>query len=327
MADTTLHPPKPPASPPPLPVRRAPAGDAKTAEQPQPIDADQSAKPPLLRSFTSSAATGFCVSLLCHVVLFAILAVWMFNVQIPLVPMLIDGANKTGVPLELDDLPEISLTNQGGKVEQVVTVPASKLLATPAEHPLQPAAPDFVPATPKTSNGNGNATGAGNDDAGKGSLPSGDVKVSKNVVKKGSFRVWAVPEKPLPRKPYYIYIEVTLPKNFKKRYLVRDLVGTIHGNESKYDRNSLDYVQTIPWDSRLARLGGPGYRHHTFRRDTRRKRWLWVNPKNRFSSLPAVDGKAVLMIKVPGAETERIKDTVKIRSKLLNEKQTLEIVF
>jgi hypothetical protein len=335
MADTTLHPQKPPLTPVPVLVPKLQlgneAGKSAATAQPQPTDGDASpphAGRPLLRSFTGSAAAGFCVSLLCHLVLFILLAVWIFDVRIPLVPMLIDGANKTGVPLELEDAPEISLTNRGGEIRNVPTVPAARLLATPSDIGKLPTdLTDSVDLPPSQTAGSGNAAGEGNDDAGTGAIPHGDVKVSKNVVRKGSFRVWAIPEKPQPRKPYYIYIEVIVPKDLGKPYRATDLDGTIRGNESRYDKSSADYLQQIPSDRRLARLGGPEYRKHTFRRDTRGKRWVWVDPKNRFGYLPVVDGKALLMIKVPGAETERIKDTIKIRSKLLKEQQTLEIVF
>ena len=210
----------------------------------------------------------------------------------------------------------------------MVTVPASRLLAPPSDSGTLPTdLTDSIDSNPEKTDGAGKSKGEGEDDTGKGTAPQGDVKVSKNVVQKGSFRVWAVPEKPVPKKPYYIYIEVTVPKKIRRRYRVSDLVGTIRGNESQYDKGSEDYVQTIPWDLRLAKLGGPIYRRHTFGRDTRRKRWYWINPKRRNTILPVVNGKAVLMIKVPGADTQRIKDTIIIRSKLLKEKQTLEIVF
>jgi hypothetical protein len=330
MADSSLTKPVPATSPPPVPVRWV-ASDRGPQSGPPPLPVEGPPSPPaqgLLRWFTSSAALAFTVSLLCHVLLILVLAIWVFDVRIPLVPMLIDGANKTGIPTELQDLPEISLTEQGGKLRNVATVPASKLLAQPTDRGKLPTdLTDSVDLSPNKTAGGGNTKGSGDEDAGKASAPHGDVKASKNAVSKGSFRVWSIPEKPVPQKPYYICIEVAVPKKFGKRYLVKDLTGTIHGNESRYDKNSEDYVQNVPWDGRLARLGGPEYRHHTFRRDFKRKRWLWVNPKNRFNSLPVVDGKALLMIKIPGADTERIKDTIIVRSKLLKEQQTLEIVF
>jgi len=330
MADSSLTKPVPATSPPPVPVRRlAPGRETQSGPPSSTVEASLPATDQnLLRWFTNSASLGFTVSLLCHILLLLVLALWMFDVRIPLVPMLIEGANKTGLPTDLQDLPEISLTEQGGKQRNVATLPASKLLAQPTDRGQLPTdLTDSVDLSPSKTAGGGNTTGTGEDDAGKASAPHGDVKVTRNAVTKGSFRVWSIPEKPVPRKPYYICIEVSVPNKLGKRYLVKDLTGTIRGNESQYDKNSEDYVQSVPFDARLARLGGPEYRHHTFRRDYNRKRWLWVNPKNRFNSLPVVEGKALLMIKVPGAETERIKDTIIIRSKLLKEQQTLEIVF
>jgi hypothetical protein len=47
-------------------------------------------------------------------------------------------------------------------------------------------------------------------------------------------------------------------------------------------------------------------------------------PRGRF--LPVKDDVAQLAVPVPGAERQ-VKDTIVVRSKLLKEQQTLEIVF
>jgi hypothetical protein len=102
-----------------------------------------------------------------------------------------------------------------------------------------------------------------------------------------------------------IVIEIEIPANVKTYRLV-DLSGIVVGTDL--------YTQQIPYDPRnpsstaAVRDGKP-----VTLRDVR-------------ASVPVKDGRVQLIIRVPGAG-ELVKDTIKIRSKLLKENQELEIQF
>lgn len=112
---------------------------------------------------------------------------------------------------------------------------------------------------------------------------------SGKVVTKGSFAAWTEPEDPTPGEDYKIVILVKLPDRLNK-YRASDLSGMVIGTDR--------YSQSIP---------GPEF--------------LRGN-----SYLPVQDGVAQLVVKVPGAD-RLVKDTIRLRSKLLNEEQDLEIEF
>jgi hypothetical protein len=112
---------------------------------------------------------------------------------------------------------------------------------------------------------------------------------SGRAVTKGSFAAWTDPEDPSPGEDYKIIILVKLPDRISK-YRASDLTGMVIGSDR--------YRQSIP---------GPEYLRGT-------------------NYLPVEDGVAQLIVKVPGAD-RLVKDTIKIRSKLLNEEQDLDIEF
>lgn len=118
-----------------------------------------------------------------------------------------------------------------------------------------------------------------------------DIKLPENTIVKGSFRVWTVPADPEPLMAYDIYIDVKLPSNATD-YTKNDLSGAVIGTDG--------YEQPIGRDA------------------------VSVGIKSqRFESFP---GRATLIISVPGA-LNLVKDTINIRSDLLNESQNIEIVF
>lgn len=116
------------------------------------------------------------------------------------------------------------------------------------------------------------------------------VPQSGNAVTKGSFTAWTVPEDPGEDEDYLIVIQIAVPERVR-RYPVRDLSGLVTGTDG--------YRQKIPGSRR-------GF-------------------------LPKKDDRAQLVIPVPGARKlpngERVRDTIRIRSRILEEQQTLEIEF
>ena len=115
-----------------------------------------------------------------------------------------------------------------------------------------------------------------------------ELKIPQQAVTKGSFTVWTEPADPEPGEKYIIWIQVKL-KNDIKRYPRRDLSGSIVGTDGYKDY-----------------FGGPtepGY--------------LRIDENNtvRYEALT-----------VPGA-AQLVKDIINVESKILNEKQTIELVF
>jgi|GEM_PF-1687773 len=142
-------------------------------------------------------------------------------------------------------------------------------------------------------------------------LPGGNIRRGKNAVTKGSFTAWTVPEKPKVGRTYLIVIQIELPDKIE-RYRASDLRGIILGTDT--------YSQRLPFEPRIIW-------QHTFRLDPEDKNK--VQPVNRPPRdwLPIKDNVVTLVVKVPGARRAQVEDTIRIKSKLLKEKQTLKIVF
>lgn len=142
------------------------------------------------------------------------------------------------------------------------------------------------------------------EDASPAGRPFLESAAGGRVVKKGSFTAWTVPRDPEPDKEYTIVIQVKLPARVT-RYRASDLSGMVHGTDL--------YVQTIPWDMRWPNVT----------LTVRGEKLVVVKKKDH---LPIRDRKARLLIRVPPAE-RLVRDTIRIKSRLLKEEQVLEIVF
>lgn len=125
-----------------------------------------------------------------------------------------------------------------------------------------------------------------------------------NAVTAGSFTAWTEPEDPIPKEPYRITIQIRLPDE-TRRYPVSDLRGRVLGTD--------DYVQHLPID-RLKPFA------------TRTKRGRLLVQVNEGDTLPIRDHTVQLIVIVPGA-ANLVKDRIEIESKMLKEKQVLEIEF
>lgn len=109
-----------------------------------------------------------------------------------------------------------------------------------------------------------------------------------SAITKGSFTVWTVPKDPAPYQDYLIVIQVKLLHKMHT-YPRNDLSGRVVGTDR--------YEQELP---------GFGL------------------PMGAF--LPVKNQATQLAVPVPGAE-RLVKDTITVRSNMLKEKQTIEIVF
>jgi hypothetical protein len=106
-------------------------------------------------------------------------------------------------------------------------------------------------------------------------------------VTRGSFTVWTIPEDPTPGEKYMIMIQIKL-NNSVKRYPRSDLSGNVIGTDGYRDN-----------------FGGPtesGY-------------------------LPIKDNTVIYeALPVPGA-AQLVKDVITVESKILKEKQVIELIF
>ncbi len=117
-----------------------------------------------------------------------------------------------------------------------------------------------------------------------------DPSVPASAVTQGSFTVWAEPENPHCI-PYKIHIRVKLPSN-TANYTRQDLSGMLIGTDG--------YAQNLQAQSLWTFIGGGRF---VFSGDA-----------------------AELVVPVPAAEN-LVQDTINVRSQLLNEQQTLRVIF
>lgn len=130
-------------------------------------------------------------------------------------------------------------------------------------------------------------SGSGSNTNGTGVRPPGTA----NAITKGSFTAWTDPADPKPREDYLLVILVRVPDSVRK-YTQEDLSGFLTGDDG--------------YETPIGNFTGKGF------------------PKQFYGQF---DDKAHrLVIRVPGAAA-KVQDTIQIRSKILREEQTLEIVF
>ncbi|MBA3315949.1 MAG: hypothetical protein M3552_02995 [Planctomycetota bacterium] len=147
----------------------------------------------------------------------------------------------------------------------------------------------------------GAADGAGEDaktSPGAGDDAAFELPKGGNAIQQGSFAAWTVPADPRPGQDYVIVVEVTLPDK-SDRYQRTDLSGQLIGSDG--------YKVMIPDGREWNGLG-------------------WLRPRR--TPLFRREGeKARIVFFVRGAHQALVRDTIQIRSQLLNEQQKLQIVF
>ena len=236
---------------------------------------------------TAEGFSGLGVSLLVHGVVLLVAAVWAVDAAVG-----VPGLTLSATPG--DDSEELRLDVIDTAVELSGTA-APTLQAPPVE--LDPVDPDLlaraVAAAPAdlaagTAEGTGEGDGKGSEEGTSGvNVPGGG-----NVVKAGSFTVWSIPPDPRPRQNYLIVIQVDLPPELRlSKYPKRDLYGTVKGTDG--------YKQQLPSN------------------DSRQRRGF----------LPIRNNTVQIVVPVPGAKQKLVKDRIVVGSRLLSEKQELELVF
>lgn len=181
------------------------------------------------RQLLAFALAGYGVSLILHTLMTVALALFIFEkARTGDYSLLFADADDDVV--ELDETIDTSLDLAGGAEEQlelphmqVVNIDQSEIVVPAISEELRPQLP---------ASGDG-AGGTKGDGAGPGfAMPKGG-----NVVSKGSFTAWTIPEDPQPGQNYLIVIQIELPDKVT-RYRRSDLSGIVVGTDG--------YRQAIP---------------------------------------------------------------------------------
>lgn len=247
----------------------------------------------LLAWFVGGTALGYAVSLVVHFVLLATFSLIVLSTGRGGAILSTElGIEETGAEEYLDTRAfEVSSQIDGGEeaAEIVETVP----LELP-EFELQ-VADRIAPNIDGAADGDGQSDSSndGGGDAVTFAMPRGG-----NAVQQGSFTAWTVPANPRVGQDYLIVVEVQIPEG-TNRYSRADLVGQLVGTDG--------YKVMIP-DGR--EFNGEG----------------WRRPK-RTPAFRRQGNKARIVFFVRGAHQAMVRDTIQIRSRLLDEHQKLQIVF
>lgn len=252
-----------------------------------------------LASFT---ATGYFFSLLFHSTILTIMAIVIVGGM--------PGNDDFSTLANLDDEENFAFNGPldtrveeeaGGKTNEFNVMQPVENLTGEKEEALKEIEADV---SVHLGEGDGEAEGDGSGNGG------GEFKFKPmgNAVSAGSFTAWTVPKDPDLNEDYLIIIQVKLPSSYKsRRYRASDLMGLVLGTDS--------HRQAIPWDVR--------WPNSTFTPNAKGD----IRPVDKRDYLPLKKRVAQLIVKVPGSKIPATRDTIKIQSKVLKEKQTLEIVF
>lgn len=252
----------------------------------------------------SAAAVGYYVSLLLHVVAYstgALVFVWLGNhllereeVVTPLRASL-DEYDRVDERPQFEAVAEININP--AKTESSIERMSNNLRV--AKNGILEAMPsELLPSV------------AGEDRDGDTASEAAEflfkLPESGLAVTKGSFTVWSDPEVPRVSEDYKLIVEIRLPDGIKA-YRINDLSGRVIGSDG--------YRQNIPYDS-----NGKGSVSYT---DENLKE---VRVTSSSEIIKVRDNKVQLVINVLGA-SRLVKDVIQVRSRRLNERQELELVF
>lgn len=274
------------------------AEESETSEEEEPV---LSVKEKVLIWLASFMATGYLFSILFHSTVLTIMAIVLVGGM--------QGNDQLSTLATLDDKDNFAFSGPldtrieeeaGGKITEFNVMQPIKNLTGETESLKEIEADVSV----HLGKGDGEAEGDGSGNGG-GKFK---FKPMGNAVTAGSFTAWTVPKDPDLNEDYLIIIQVKLPYTFKsKRYRATDLRGLVMGTDS--------HRQAIPWDVR--------WPNSTFTSTEEGD----IRPVDKGGYLPLSNRSAQLIVKVPGSKIPATRDTIKIESRILKEKQTLEIEF
>ena len=249
---------------------------------------------------------GFAFSFLIHTVVLAVMA-------IPVVPRLMeDRSFTTLVENATHEEAPLSAPIDTLSLDPEVAQSAEKFQSQLLDLESTDKQPIPVLSTDAQNSDNSEADDDGAGEAGQGSR----IPEPENAVKAGNFSVWHWPidgtmvgteiqhgvpgASPKVGQHYSIVIRVKVPEG---RTYVRlaEFTGSVVGTDG--------YEQRIPNDAWFYRRNGEMV-------------------KAQFSHrIPVIDGTAEIMIRVPGALRRAVKDTITVRSRTIDEEETIELVF
>jgi hypothetical protein len=287
-------------------ILMTPAGPPPTiaARPPRPLDVRTTEPPPgkrWLERWTGHESSGFLTSLLLHIAILLALAIPIVDEVRPGAPLALfvsQAARDEAVEFELIDteLRGRSRTDEPAPGPPLVSVPLPRFTESVRQ----------VLTKPSEGGSGGEGLGVASTDGGAGTgLP-------KHAVQQGNFAAWWVPKierygekvEPgqLPRvgQDYNIYVQVRLPAD-RKSFRIEDLSGEIVGTDG-YKQLIPDRAWVVDEQGELTRAAGKPL-------------------------LRVTQGVVQIVFKVQGAGKAGVRDTIRIKSRLLNEEQTLVLVF
>ncbi len=277
--------------------RRSRTGDPliETADEEPPLDWKKDWKKIALAWLISTASCGYGVSLIFHMVMLAGMSAIVYTSMDDNVSVVTTITDADGMPIEFTEIMDLTVESAGSSENQLPQL--TKIPITNAEAEISSSLLD------STASNAGNNGEGGDTDEGFGfmfSMPQGG-----KVVSRGSFSAWTVPEDPEPRKDYMIVIRIKLPEK-TKLYRISDLSGKVEGSDF--------YEQYLPFDPNRKDLGA------------RSELGGQIVKLRTSSRLRVIKNHVQIMIPVKGGDTQ-IRDTIHIKSRMLDEDQKLEIEF
>lgn len=233
-------------------------------------------------------------SLLIHVLVLVVLSAILIQQKLPPEVLSTQLSDADGVPEQFDGLVELSLPKAGADLSKALLMPP-----TPFADPRLMVVPDVVANVAQVAGKENGSSEFGDSDGFQFKMPTGGRAVSK-----GSFAAWTVPADPKPREDYLIIIRIKLPPSLKT-YRAQDITGEVTGTDG--------FRLTVPFDARRPDA-------------TRTEKNGNVVPLKLNDLLKIVDGHAQIVVSIPGAAA-LVKDSIRVKSKLLKEEQRLEIEF
>ena len=266
-------------------------------DEPEPLDWKKDWKKLTLAWLISTASAGYGISLIVHTVLLLALSAIVYHSMDDneAISMIITDAD--AMPIEFTEIMDLTVEPAGGADKQLPQLTKIPITASEAE-----ISSNLLDSTASNAGNNGEG---GSTDEGFGfafSMPQGG-----KVVSKGSFSAWTVPEDPEPRKDYMIVIRIKLPES-TKLYRISDLSGKVEGSD--------DYIQHLPFD--------PNRKNQDL--DARSEVGGQIIRLRSSSRLRVIKNHVQIMIPVLGGDN-LIRDTIYVKSRMLNEDQKLEIEF
>ena len=271
---------------------RAAAAAARAVEEAK-GESEESFRVRLMKWLAGGAALGYGVSLLVHLLLLSTFSLVIIHLS--------DAGSNISTTVGISD----------GEGEEVLDTRAFEISA--GSEPVAEVAPVIEPIAVETPDINldiataiapdltGAADGAGVDDKtapGAGNDAVFQLPKGGKAIQQGSFAAWTIPADPRPGQDYVIVVEVTLPDK-TDRYVRSDLAGQLIGTDG--------YKVKIPDGSEWNGTG-------------------WMRPR-RMPMFHREGTKARIVFFIRGAQQALVRDTILIRSNLLDEQQKLQIVF